>query len=585
MFNRLLIFSLGLVAGWVWNGQGPARVWGQERSRTDLLQFVGEEAGFCVEVSDLHRHVPQFTQSALFHRLQELPVYLAWTQSREFQKLNTVRQAIERRTGQPLGEFAMSLFGESIVFAVYPRESDKPAGVLLLRGTGEDSLQKALQTWNDEKRVKLETLSLAKAEYIKRTEFKGRLPVKQHVQYYFAQGPILALSDDETLIQSIVRRSIGEADSPAILTSERYQTARKSLPDTCFATLYFNPQAWNPGWEFENGKSRAEKWVASLWKRSYAVAAGLRADQGMALDVLVHYDPANLPERWRQFVERTGGFPGFLKQVPAGAFLVLAGKQDLSDIDDVITAEMDAKTRQQWQNARQFIRGFLLGLDLFDDVLPKLRPNWGVYVVPRDVLDPDAVPVDGLLAIELPAASEEKEPITVRKALENALNTGFNLLAVMQNSEKQEEPAAVKSKKLEDVPVQWVESVGPYRPAYCLSNEYLIFASSPEMIAKFLSPTETKLTETQLFQLWGSRHSPPEGQLLFLNWQAMREFLEKHHEFLLNQAIESHALPREEAEKRLKRLAEVLKVLDGVYFGMQIQADRIHLTLDGITMD
>lgn len=585
MLNQSMIFSLGLFASLVVGGIAPSSAWGQDLSKTSLLELLGDDAGLCVEVSDLNRRLPQFRDSTLFQRLEKLPVYVAWKQSREFQKLNTVREAIERQTGQPLGQFAKSLFGESVVFAVYPRKSDKPAGVLLLRATNEESLKKAVAVWNSDKRVTVETLSLSKTKYAKRTESKPKHPAKELTQYFFVQGRTFALSDDETQIQSIIRHSRGEGDRPALIASERYRTARKSLSDDCFATLYFNPQAWNPGWEFEDGKSRVEKLVASLWKRSYAVAGGLRVDQGLAVDVLVHYDPANLPERWRQLVERTSGFPRFLKQVPADAFLVFAGKQDLSGVDQAVLAEMDAKTRQQWQNARQISRGLLLGLDLFKDVLPKFRPNWGVYVVPREVLDPEAVPVEGLLAIELPPASEEQNPITVRKALENALSTGFNLLAAMQNSKSLDKPAIVKSEKHAGNPVQWVESIGPYRPAYCLSGEYLIFASSPEIIGKFLSPTQTKLTESRVFQLWTARHNPPEGQLLFINWQAMRRFLDKHHDFLLKQAVESHALPRDEAEKRLKRLAEVLEILDGVYWGMQIQDDRIHFTLGGITTD
>ncbi|MCA9068442.1 MAG: DUF3352 domain-containing protein, partial [Planctomycetaceae bacterium] len=487
-------------------------------------------------------------------------------------------------TGQPLGQFAMSLFGESVVFVVYPQESGKPAGVLLLRAVNERALQKALATWNIERRVKLEKQFLAKAEYIKRTESKPHLPGKEQIQYYFVQGPVFALSDDETLIQSIVRRSSGENPQPTLVDSDRYQTARRSLAEDCFATLYFNPQAWNPGWELEEGKSRVEKWIASLWKRSYAIGAGLRADRGMALDVVVHYDPANLPERWRQLVERTSGFPRFLNQVPAGAFLVLAGKQDLAGVDRLITAEMDEKSRQQWEYAMQVSRGLLLGLDLFEDVLPTFGPNWGLCVFPRQALDPNAVPAEGLVAFELPPASDEQNPITVRKALKNALNTGFNLVAAVQNSKPQAKPVILKSEQHTGGPVHWIDTIGPYRPAYCLSGEYLIFASSPRLIAEFLSPTQSKLVDSSVFfPLWTNRHKTPEGQLLFLNWLSIRQFLKSHHAVLLDQAVKSHALPREEAEKRLTRLQEILEVLDGAYLGLQIQEDRIHLTLGGIT--
>ena len=73
--------------------------------------------------------------------------------------------------------------------------------------------------------------------------------------------------------------------------------------------------------------------------------------------------------------------------------------------------------------------------------------------------------------------------------------------------------------------------------------------------------------------------------MLFVSWQAIREFLSQHHDFLLEQAVASHALPREEAEKRLKRLEDVLQVLDAVYLGIQIRPDQIHITTGGLTAD
>lgn len=552
-------------------------------SKVELLELVAADAGLCVEVSDLGRRIPEFQQSELFARLEKLPVYVDWKQSAEFKKLNEIRKAIEKQTGQPLGQFAINVFGHRLVFAVYPREGREPAGVLLLRAADNESLNKALSAWNSDSRVKVETVSFSSGHYQRRMENKGK---DEHArpQFYYLQGDVFALSDDETVIRDIVGRSLGQSQELSLSESENYQSAIASLPDDCWATLYLDPRAWKTGWEFDDGKSQVEKVIAGFWKRCNAVVVGFRADEGLAVDLVLHYDPTDLPERWRQFIERAGGFPEFLNRVPARAFLVFAGKQDLVGVDQLITAEMNAPARQQWQNTRQIGRGLLLGLDLFNDVLPKFRANWGMYVVAREPLEEGALPVDGLLALELPPVAEDDKPITLRNALNNALSTGFNLLAVMHNSNSPEKPAQVKSEPQADVSVNWIESIGPYRPAYCLSNEYLIFASSPAVVTEFLSPAVPKLTDSRVFQLWTERDEPPKGQVLFVNWQAIRAFLAKNRPFLLDQAVVSHALPRDEAEKRFKRLADVLEVLDAVYVGIQILPDQIRLTTGGITV-
>lgn len=586
MLHRSFLLSFGLLLSIVSPGHGQGQPAGQTDDKAqvvELLDLVGADAGLCLEVSNLGQRLPQFTHSELFDRLERLPVYLDWKQSTEFRKLAEIQKAIETQTGLPLGQFAVNLFGQSVVFAVYPREGQEPAGVLLLRAADNESLAKALSAWNQDSRVKLETLSFSTGQYHKRTEGKDK-EEKSRPQFYFLEGAVFALSDDEAVIRKIVAMSRGESEGPALSESENFQKAKSSLPEDCWAMLYFDPRAWKTGWEFDSGKSKAEKAIAGLWKRCHAVALGVRADQGLAIDLILHYDPTDLPERWQQFIKRAGGFPEFLNRVPARAFLVFAGKQDLTGVDKLITAEMNEAARQQWQNARQIGRGFLLGLDLFNDVLPKFRANWGMYVVAREPLEGGALPVEALVAFELPPVDEDQKPITLRKALENALMTGFNVLAAVHNSKSPAKPALVKSEPNAEFSVHWIESLGPYRPAYCLSGEYLIFASSPAVVTEFLSPALPKLTDSRVFQLWTQRDNSPKGQVLFINWQAIREFLAKNRAFLLDQAVESHALPRDEAEKRLTRLEDVLEVLDAVYVGVQILPDQIRLTTGGITV-
>ncbi|MCA9070193.1 MAG: hypothetical protein KDA84_14770, partial [Planctomycetaceae bacterium] len=60
MLNRLSIVSLGLLAGLLMVGTGASRAYGQEQSKRDLLNLVGDDAGLCVEVSGLTHRLPQF---------------------------------------------------------------------------------------------------------------------------------------------------------------------------------------------------------------------------------------------------------------------------------------------------------------------------------------------------------------------------------------------------------------------------------------------------------------------------------------------------------------------------------------------
>ncbi len=591
MKHRALFFSLAsLMLGFSWP------VLGQENANRDLMQLVGSDAGLCVEITNLKRRIPRLAESALVNRLKKLPVYTAWKASPEFHKLANFQKVVEAKTGQPLEEFALGLFGHSVVFAVYPDRAEEPKGVLLLRAADEKTLQSALSAWNHNERLQLETLSFSKGQYFKRTEPRRKnAKLNPRSQFYFVDREILALSDNETLIQEILTRRLNPSEHTPLPKNPHYQTAQTSLPKDCWVTAYFQPKAWKTGWDLGEESTPAERHIAQLWKRCEVIAAGMRADRGFSLDLIVHYDPSELPARVQQFINRTSGFPDFLNHVPQGAMLVIAGKQDLAGIDQLLTAQMDPAAKQQWQTARQITRGFLLGLDLFEDVLPKLPPNWGLYLLPRkgevSNADETAFPVEALFAIELPAPPDDKGVITVRKALGNGLSTGFHVLAAMQNPKSPGKPVQLKSQALfpgndqSDLQVHYLDAFGAYRPAYCLSDEFLFFASSPRMIVDFHAVNQPKLSQTAAFKLWTEREGAPQGQVLFISWQAVREFLSKHQDFLLKQAVESHGLTREESQTRLKKLEDVLTILDAVYFGLQIRPDQIRLSTSGLTVE
>ena len=552
-----------------------------------LLKLVGSDVGLCVEMSQLKDRLPQAAESDLFKRFQATTVYRQWTAGKDYRKLMEARQGIEKLSKKPFGQFASELFGESVVLAVYPVPQGEPVGVLLIQTASVEALESGLAVWSRVEKQKTSQRKYAGHVYFQRTKPAHRKRASE-TQYYFKQNRSLAVSDSEKMIQRVIGLANAETarQDASLVDSPTYRKAIGSLSADNTVSVFFNPRAWDRQVLKESSK---EPVLAALWRRFESMALGIRVREGIIIEAVINYESPTGADNWSKFVTKTQGSPQFLKKVPERALAAFAGRFHATGIDATLTQTMNQREKKQWDSFRQVSQGLLLGLDLFNDVLPQFRPNWGGYVVRREKLQPGAVPVDGLLAFQIPPVANaktesNKQHATVRAALDNALNTGLNLLTAFHNSKSPQEAATVRTDREANVSVRWIDRLGLYRPAYALTQDYLVFASSPRLIRDFVSSDATKsLHASSEFQRWSSTYFPEANQVLFLNVAQFRSFLSANWKFFVEQTSDSGSQNAQEVADKLSRFDDVLQLLDAAFVTAHIGKNRIHLIMGGTT--
>jgi len=558
-----------------------------------LTRLVAADVGLCVEVSQFAKTWPAVAQSDFFKRLERLSFYRKWKTGSEYRKLLQTRAGIVAVTGKPFARFADELFGDEVVVAVYVDDRGRPQGVLLTRTASIDVLNAAIESWNRAEQPTTSTHGESGHRYFRRVV--GRKSGKTETLYYAKLGRTLAVSDHEAMIRRVIDldRMTGAARRPddlsgkSLLESTVYQRAAGSLPAKTVASVYFNPRAWDNQFAAGSNRSAAGQVLAALWRRCRSVIVGLRLERGIVIDAIADYDGTGAPQEWTHFVRQTAGPPTFFQKVPRRALLAFAGQFSPSSLQQLINRQISAFPRNRWDSVRQVSRGLLLGLDVVDDVLPELGPNWGIYLVPRTRAGKSGnssrlPPVNGLLAIELRA---QKSPApgqpTLRAALENGLNTGLNILAAMYNLQSSGPPAIVRTRRRKASVVHWIEGIDGYQPAYALTPTDLIFAGSPQLVDEFLAAdSRTALASSPDYVNLSQTYFPGAGQLLLVQVDALRELVRKHAVFFVRKDTTS---PARRAREKFENAREFLTLFDSAFIAVRITNDQVRLVVGGVT--
>ena len=560
-----------------------------------LTRLVAADVGLCVEVRQFAKTWPAVAGSEFFKRIERLSFYRKWKAGNEYRKLLQTRSEIEAVIGKPLIRLTDELFGDDVVVAVYVDDRGRSQGVLLTRTAGVSVLEAAIAAWDRAEHPTTIARGESGGRYFRRVV--RREQGRDDTLYYAKLGRTLAVSDQEAMIRRVLdlnrlsRPAQGSNGSPgkSLFDSAVYQRASGSLPKKTVASIYFNPRPWDGLFSSGSSPSGAKSVLISLWRRCRSVMVGLRVDRGVVFDAVVDYDGSGVPEAWTRFVRQAAGSPAFFQKVPRRALLAFGGRFSPSGLRELINRQMSDSPRNRWDSLRQVSRGLLLGLDLVDDVLPGLGPNWGFYMVPRqqDIRSAPGSrlpPVNGLLAIDL-AAKKSASPgrPTLRAGLENGLNTGLNMLAALYNSQSSGPPAIVRTRRGRTGVVHWIEGIDGYQPAYALTATHLIFAGSPKLVDEFAATdSRSALTSSGNYQRLSQQYFTGAGQVLLVRVDAIRDLVRQHAAFFVRRAAKS---PSQRVRNRFNNVREILTLFDSAFIAAGVTNDRVRLVIGGVVQD
>lgn len=551
-----------------------------DRTARALVELVGRDAGLIVEVNGLTEQFPVAAASPVLSRLHELELYRRWLASDDYEKLLETRDQLESLLdAESLGQLVRDLFGESVVVAAYRSGQSEPAGILLTQARSTDVLARTVSAWNAAESAELETRQHAGLGYFRRTVPADDAPAAgPKTQYYATLGRTFALSDSESAVQRTIELAAA-GDAAASLAGEAtYQTARRSLAEGTLASAWVNPRVWEDDSEGDNSLTSLE--AAGLSRDVESVITGLRLNGGIVLEAVVHLAEAPTHDTWSEFVEQAGGAPGFLSRAPQTALVVLAGRTDFTRTERLVAAQLPEENRRQWEMLKQLSP--LLAIDLVNDVLPVLGEQWVLLILPRDEPRPQA-PVDAVFAFELAAGPAAGERVPGRDRLERGMATAWDRLARFLSQGGSLPDVAVQTDSTGDGEIHWVAGLGPYAPTCAVSEDALVFASSPDAARAWLNlEADDQLGNHPAFSEWHRLYLADRNPVLFINVEAARSFVREHREILAQRAADDGKLSAAGAAERLDRFDDLLKLVDAAFAAVELNERSIRVVVGGL---
>lgn len=568
-FSRCGVAVVAMLAmGW--------QIAGAAEPKRELWDLVHKDAGLAIEARNLSEQSRQFVKSELFQRIQRHSAWQQLLHGRQVQHLQQVRQAVNDVTHASLVSWLDKLFGQEVILAITPQASGKPRSVLLTRLKQPADLEEILAAWN-----KLEPRTEAKFQH-RGVDYFSRVKADQHDPlFYVLIDDVLVVSDQGEAITVALDLALDQQHENALLRLPSFQKLLQTLNSASVIRIVAQPSAWRVSHSAAEAKPNdpVERWVKQAIDDCQIIGLGVRFDSGLLAEVVAMSDSLQRSPEWLKVVEKTTGTPGFLKRVPQSAVALVAGRQDVGDLASWILSNLSDEQSKKFKNVRQVLRGILLGNDLFDDVLPQMPADFGGYLVPRPEWQATSIPVDGLIAMTMPRTERTEESGRqrpgIRQAIDSAVTTGVSLVLAAQNG-----TATLEQSDFNGTIIHWIQNLGPVQPAYAMTTDYFLAASSPQLIRDFLSqnPAGT-LAMDEKFQKANAELFGELSQIALLRGERVREFLAQHREFLLKQLEAAHKLKPEEASKRLDRMLEWVQLADQLVLGSSLHTDHIKVVL------
>lgn len=570
--------------------------WGAEE-KPSLWNLVSNEAGVVIECRRLAEEVRKFPDSPIRHRLESHSIWKAVLSSSEWKRFAEIESSIHQVTEASLRDWVVKLLGEEFLIAIYADADNQPKSVVLTHIETPGTWSAALQAWEKlESRNEAPHIYRGVTYFSKSRKSEGSAKSSETI-FYVTLGKVVALSDQEYLITKVIDRSLeAPVEKSEVTAAPRLVDGLKLLHPNSFIRILVQPPVWH-----RNQSSSAvitedvgERLIRAAWKNSELIAISGRLDQGIVLEFTATSKALLELNRWQQLVTRVSGQPKLLQRIPVNAIVSFTGRHDLAGIADWVQTSLPAELIKKWHGQRQVLRGFLMGLDLVKDVFPALPGDFGGYVVPRSELDSAQIPVDGLIAVSMPSdaltavdAREKKVSIAVETAIENAIKTGFHIIAALYNSSSNEAAdAEVEESDLNGIKVNSIMGLGGFQPAFAMTKQFLLLGTSPQVIKAFLQDEVRSAENVESIKMaWRKSVMVDASQILEFRSDVAVAYIKSHREFFAEQLKAVHHLKLTDARKRLDRMVEWGQLSDTVIVATQFLPKSVKCVLGIAVME
>jgi hypothetical protein len=530
----------------------------------ELLRLVPDDMSFCAVL----RNGRDRAQSDNLRALMNMPLVRVRLESPEIKKLREFQQTMLKELEITPAQLRDDLLGDAAVFAYRAGPADQP---------GKE--QAMFQVWARDQALlarvvnRLNQMQIKSGELkeVRAAEYKGQSYV-QRVKgdahgdggCYFIRDNLIVFATRNALLQSAIDQG-RQAPDPRQAPYWARMLDDLGLRKTTFAALV-NPRSFDGALKaLETAALGADRGVLAEFQRYWRAidGVGLYADAANDLEigVAVQARTDDLPKTARQFFGELGKPSALWQAIPDDALFALAARTDFAALGEVFSGFCDEAKRQEIQRAfRGGVQPFLADESNIGGQIKGLGPDWGAWAVRPNAKDKTWVP-QAMLAVKLQPTAEGA---AVEKTVQNAVQF-LTTIAQFKFADVLRVETILDGKvKIRHVVHETAFPSG-FRPAFAVKDNYLLFASSPEMIQRFKGPVD------------GS--AAAEAPLLRISASGWRQYLAEHKNEIALFLAKSMGTSADELQHDIAEWLPNLKSLDRLELVVRSRPNAATLTL------
>lgn len=530
----------------------------------EALRLVPTDTAICLVIRDLRDHATRVMGSPFATWSQATGYFHQFADPSELAKLNQFVLMLQSRFGITPEQLRDDVLGDAVVFAYQPGPAGRPedeSGLMLVRARKPDVLNSLVSKLNEHQRSSGEIRAIRTRVHRGQT-YTEREKAAGH-EYYLTLGAVFAFSGQEAMIRAVIDRGLDTApDDPGPVASGLKQLELTEVLAAC----WFNPRSFDAALSaraasLTDPNERAFlNQFSKVWSATKGVALYLRPGRGVEVGLVAAVEESRLPAEVRSLLFPPVGSSPLWTVVPDDAFLAVGGRIDVpqwltaarSFLPDSGKAELTAVVRNGL--------GPIVGKDRLPALMAGLGPTWAVWATPPTGPGTAWVPC-WTVAVKL--GTTEKHSADVARPLLSALDFAAQMTRFAYNRDHVDQTEL--SEEIQDgIVVKFLSNPMGFprgvRPAYAVKQGYLVAASSPDVVRRFVAPSEGAVSDAPLVRL-SARH--------------LRAYLSAHRKPLAALLAGTSSKPVTTVEKELDQFRQMLEPIDKLEIRYSGKGDRV----------
>jgi hypothetical protein len=538
---------------------------GPPSPRDELLRLVPADTAVCFVVQGIREQSRTVAASPFAGwAADRLRPKLAATP--EAGQLKTVEQFLTAALGVSLADIRDDILGDAVVLAYQPGPPGKPdddRGVVMLKARDPAKLRKLLDALNAAQRADGSLFGLADRTYrdhayVERQKAGGR------GEFYFVRDGLFLFAAQESALKAVIDRAADPAAPPAPVVQSLDRLGVKDA----FLVCGVGPRALDPLLEASVAAATtdAERAFRRQFARLWAAVDGAAVylDVGAAVEVggAVQFRPDALPPELRPLLASPPTASALWGGVPADALAAVGGRADVPRLLAAVESFLPDDGRAAFRKEFEQTVGAVVGKDVLADVLAGVGPDWAAWATPPES---GAWLPAWAAAVRVRGDANPAVPAAARDAL-----GAFALLVRIEYNRTHDDQIRLTEDSDGGRPVTVLANPKGFppgfRPAFGLTDGFLVACSSPAVVRGFAAPSKATAAGEEV-------------PFLRVSAAGVRGYLTAHAGPLAKWVAERQGRSEDEVRSGLLKLADVLEAFDRFEVFARGDGSRLRLAL------